>query len=657
MKNIQIKLTCITLLIFCVALGTLGGLNYWKARKIVSDNLNKEIAVLARNSAKDVNDWLEGRKLEVAGIALAPVLQTGNPELIVPFLANATKLNGRYDTFGYMTSTGLTYDKNGAVGDRSTREYFPKAMQGESVISDPIISAATGELVAVVVVPVKVDGKVTGVFFGTLSLAEISRKTAEVKIGKTGYAYMIKTDGVTIASPNKELIMKDNLLKNEKILPALRKIAEQMVKGEAGVATYEHNGVDKMMGFAPVSNADWSLAVSLPVSEATGDLSDLTWISLITIVIVLAIAAAIIAWFARQIARPIILLEGAANKIAGGDLSQSSLDIHSNDEIGRLAQSFELMSRNVRSLIRQISSNAEQLAASSEELTASAEQSAQASNQVAISMTDVAEGANAQLAAATDASAVVEELSAGIEQIAANANMVSSHSEQAADKAQRGGDAVDKAVNQMAQIEHTVNTSAEVVTKLGERSKEIGQIVDAISGIAGQTNLLALNAAIEAARAGEQGRGFAVVAEEVRKLAEQSEEAAKKIAALIGVIQVDTDKAVVAMKDGTREVKTGAEVVNAAGIAFREIADLVTEVSDQVKQMSGAIQQMATGSQQIVGSVKKIDELSKKSAGEAQSVSAATEEQLASMEEISTSSRALATLAQELQVAVARFHI
>ena len=657
MKNIQIKLTCITLLIFCVALGTLGGLNYWKARKIVSDNLNKEIAVLARNSAKDVNDWLEGRKLEVAGIALAPVLQTGNPELIVPFLANATKLNGRYDTFGYMTSTGLTYDKNGAVGDRSTREYFPKAMQGESVISDPIISAATGELVAVVAVPVKVDGKVTGVFFGTLSLAEISRKTSEVKIGKTGYAYMIKTDGVTIASPNKELIMKDNLLQNEKILPALRKIAEQMVKGEAGVATYEHNGVEKMVGFAPVANAGWSLAVSLPVSEATGDLSDLTWISLITIVVVLAIAAAIIAWFARQIARPIILLEGAANKIAGGDLSQSSLDIRSNDEIGRLAQSFELMARNVRSLIRQISSNAEQLAASSEELTASAEQSAQASNQVAISMTDVAAGANAQLAAATDASAVVEELSAGIEQIAANANMVSSHSEQAADKAQRGGDAVNKAVNQMAQIEHTVNTSAEVVTKLGERSKEIGQIVDAISGIAGQTNLLALNAAIEAARAGEQGRGFAVVAEEVRKLAEQSEEAAKKIAALIGVIQVDTDKAVVAMKDGTREVKTGAEVVNAAGIAFREIADLVTEVSDQVKQMSGAIQQMATGSQQIVGSVKKIDALSKKSAGEAQSVSAATEEQLASMEEISTSSRALATLAQELQVAVARFHI
>jgi len=181
--------------------------------------------------------------------------------------------------------------------------------------------------------------------------------------------------------------------------------------------------------------------------------------------------------------------------------------------------------------------------------------------------------------------------------------------------------------------------------------------VDTISGLAGQTNLLALNAAIEAARAGEQGRGFAVVAEEVRKLAEQSQDAAKKIAELIGEIQEDTDKAVVAMTDGTREVKTGAEVVNAAGSAFKEIADLVTQVSSQVKEISAAIQQMASGSQQIVAAVKRIDGLSKKSASESQTVSAATEEQLASMEEIANSSEALAKLAQDLQAAVAKFHV
>ena len=168
---------------------------------------------------------------------------------------------------------------------------------------------------------------------------------------------------------------------------------------------------------------------------------------------------------------------------------------------------------------------------------------------------------------------------------------------------------------------------------------------------------MALNAAIEAARAGEQGRGFAVVAEEVRKLAEQSEAATKQISALIGGIQGDTEQAVAAMDNGTREVKLGAEVVNAAGQAFNEIVGLVTQVSDQVKEVSDTIEQMAVGSQQIVGSVNKIDKLSKEAAGQAQNVSAATEEQSASMEEIASSSQSLAQLAIDLRDAVGKFHV
>lgn len=120
----------------------------------------------------------------------------------------------------------------------------------------------------------------------------------------------------------------------------------------------------------------------------------------------------------------------------------------------------------------------------------------------------------------------------------------------------------------MNTIEKTVITSSDIIAKLGDQSKEIGRIIDAISGIAGQTNLLALNADIEAARAGEQGRGFTVVADEVRKLAEQSRKAAKKIANLINEIQIDTEKAVAAMSEGTREVKTGCEVVDTAGKSF-----------------------------------------------------------------------------------------
>ena len=148
-----------------------------------------------------------------------------------------------------------------------------------------------------------------------------------------------------------------------------------------------------------------------------------------------------------------------------------------------------------------------------------------------------------------------------------------------------------------------------------------------------------------------------VVAEEVRKLAEQSQDAAKKITTLISEIHGDTDKAVVAMSEGTREVKIGTEVVTTAGHAFREIVVLVTEVSNQVKGISAASQQMASGSQQIITSVKAIDSLSKNAAGEAQTVSAATEEQSASMDEIASSSQALSRLAMDLQETVGKFRV
>lgn len=388
---------------------------------------------------------------------------------------------------------------------------------------------------------------------------------------------------------------------------------------------------------------------------------DATQAALTTKVIVtLAIGVLLGGVIALFITRPVVaaLKQGMAfaDTLAQGDFSQQ-VSAKSRDEIGLLLTSLNTASKSLSGLIKQVVSSAEQVAASSEELTASSEQSAQAANLIATSITDVASGANDQLAAADETSAVIEQMSAGIQQVAANTNQVAEQSAQAADKAKEGDKAVDKAVAQMRTIEETSQAVAETIAKLNEKSKDIGQIVDAISGIAGQTNLLALNAAIEAARAGEQGRGFAVVAEEVRKLAEESQGAAKKIAEMIGEIQGDTVQAVAAMNNGASEVKTGTEVVTAAGVTFQEIVELVSLVSSQVREISAAIQQMASGSQQIVGSVKKIDVLSKKSAGEAQTVSAATEEQLASMEEIATSSQALAKMAENLQSVVRKFRV
>jgi len=374
------------------------------------------------------------------------------------------------------------------------------------------------------------------------------------------------------------------------------------------------------------------------------------------ILIEILLSALIVLYVARKITRPIERIAAAAELVATGTLTVP-ISVDTQDEIGALGNAMKKMIFNLDTLIRKIAQTSEQVAAAAQELSANAEQSAQAATSVTASISDVSRGSEEEALELDVTTTAVEQMSAGIRQIAVNANAASAMTGKTSLAASQGDKAVVAAIEQMKNIERAVESSAQVVDKLGNRSKEIGQIIGTISGIADQTNLLALNAAIEAARAGEQGRGFAVVAEEVRKLAEQSQSAAKQIAGLISEIQSETGNAVQAMTHGTHEAKAGAEVVNEAGRAFREIVSLVEEVSSKVGDISAAIQQMATGSQQIVQSVHAIDKISKDAVDRTHTVLAATQEQSASMEEIASASQALAMMAEELQVAVKHFSV
>ncbi|MHB8075528.1 methyl-accepting chemotaxis protein [Desulfosporosinus fructosivorans] len=381
-----------------------------------------------------------------------------------------------------------------------------------------------------------------------------------------------------------------------------------------------------------------------------------------TVLIILPIIAIIIAiltgfMITRMIIGPLKMILKKVELVAGGDLNVEDASVHTKDEVGMLATSFNKMIFNLRTLVIQIRNSAEQLAASSEEIVATMDQTAQVSNQISLAIGEVANGSEQQLKALTDASGTIEELSASIEEVAASSSTVANSASTTAQIAREGDQTITKAVEQMSIVGTSTELVQNAVNKLAAGFDKITEFIDIITNISTQTNLLALNAAIEAARAGEHGRGFAVVAEEVRKLAELSQDSAVNVIAQVNENRKNIKDASIAMNSAVSSVNEGVAVVNSAGNAFATIAGLIDEVSTQVNQIAAVVQQMASGSQYIVSSVLAIDSVSKETSNQTMNVSAAIEEQTAAMDQIADNSKGLAELAEELRNAIEKFRV
>ncbi len=375
----------------------------------------------------------------------------------------------------------------------------------------------------------------------------------------------------------------------------------------------------------------------------------------ITIILLLVVIGAI-SWFViGRIVKQIADVVDHMGEMSQGNLRLEPLAVTSGDEIGQMSDAFNAMLKNIRELIVQVSQSAEQVAASSEELTASSQQAAEAATHVAETVTEVAGGMDKQLTSVDSAKQNIDAAFLDINTMTEKAVAVTENTEQMAGAADHGAELMQNAMEKMNGIEQSVANSAEVVKKLGENSKQIGAIVDSISAIADQTNLLALNAAIEAARAGEAGRGFSVVAEEVRKLAEQSQQSAEEIKNRISVIQGDTKEAVVAMEAGTNEVALGTQAIREVGEQFQDITARVASIKSEMVEINHEVQQVSKGMEGVVTAMDTIDAVSRSTSEETQSISAAAEEQSASSEEIASASHSLADLATELQAATGKF--
>ena len=427
---------------------------------------------------------------------------------------------------------------------------------------------------------------------------------------------------------------------------------------EAGIAEYDRaarqDTVKLRDSLTALSNATREAAFEANQQNAADGQSAIT-LMLITTVVCMIIQLGFSWKLINAIKQPLGIMLHVCEKLSNGNFMVKTAPSDRLDEFGDVQRGLYDMTLAVSKLLKNFSRTTEQIAASSQQLNSSSMESANAATAVAQSVADAATVVIQQQGSVDSGAHSIAAITESVEGISREAAEVSANAEQAAEKAASGNGVVGASVSQIQSVEETVRLTAELVDKLGERSQEIGAIVDTISDLAGQTNLLALNAAIEAARAGEQGRGFAVVAEEVRKLAEQSGMAAQQIAGLIGSIQEDTGKAVDSMNSGRDAVAKGAESVEGLRQVFEEINVLVVQVSDKINHMSRSVAAVARQAEGITSQMNEIDKGAKHVADNMQSISAATEQQSASAQEVASASDALARQAQEVQENLQKF--
>lgn len=629
-RSIKAKLLFFFLLLAVVPLVAVTYYSTVAFQKKLQSNAERESMALLETAALAIDQWLNEKIERLRTISEWEDVKALDPERTLPVLKTLATADPEAEIYFFTLEDGTywtTLDAQGSVGDR---EYFKKAKEtGKPQVSDMVVSKSTGSRIIVIAYPIVLNGQFKGIIAMTTTAQTLSRLVASVKLGKTGYGFLVDSKGYIIAHPDESVILKMNV--TEMGSESARAIGKRMVQREKGYGRVllsaqelKNIGKDQMffVAFTPLSSAPWTLAANVPEEELFGEVFALRNMVLLIIAIVAAVVIFVSLFVSGTISTGIARVKDILNRIAQGELridTKALEEVSSGkDEVAVLARSLLAMLSNLREIVTEILHTSSSLAASSEEMASSIDEISRATQEITRTISQIAEGSTRQseelqkigeeaarigeqaekIAQATQKNLELLALMQGnlvknreaLEAIRRAMESTQKEGTITRSEAQKGKEALQRLIENVSSIARVSEKVARSIQVLEERSQEIGKIVDLITGIAEQTNLLALNAAIEAARAGEAGRGFAVVAEEVRKLAEESAKAAEQIGTLVAEIRRDTRQAVENMEQARSEVQAGSKESDTVAANFAEILSAIERLEKDIGALAQSLQ-------------------------------------------------------------------